>query len=224
MLFTDLREVKSLLDIDARDTSEDKNLNFYVEYATRLIEEFVGRPGLTYATRTEYYNGTGSQSLLLNSRPVFTTPAIEVYVDERGGYGQVEDSFPAESRLELGRDFVLEIDQPDGTSRSGILVRRSGFWPKPYVREAGWLSPFLGNGFGVVKVTYTGGYTVDTLPANFRVAANLLLSRFRYVFPLGMELAGESYEDRSISVMAEQRDYLMGLIKPLLFYYRNWVF
>lgn len=223
MLLTDLREVKKVLEIDGCDASEDARLHFFIEWASNIIEELLSRPGLSYASRTEYYGGTGSQKLLLRSRPVFTTPTIRVFLDESAFYGSASGAFdPQNTELTFGTDFCLDIDQDDGSSRSGILVRINDFWPKPSVRQGGYLSPFIGQGFGTIKVIYTAGYTVDTLPPAFRAACNLLVAKMRYIFPLGMEIVGDGYEEKSLSFAPSQIDYLKGLVKPLILPYKNW--
>ncbi len=223
MLLTDIRELKTILDIDPDNKAEDVKLNFLVEQASKLIEEYLNRPGLSFNSRTEYYNGTGSQNLLLRSRPVYTDPPIQVFVDEGGFYGSTSGSFdPQQCQLFYGQDFCLKIDQDNGTSRSGILVRLHAFWPRPGVRQQGYLSPFIGTSYGAIKIIYSAGYTVDDLPAPFRLACNTLVARMRYLLPLAMELKSESYEDRAITVATEQKDYLMSLVKGMLVYYRNW--
>ena len=68
MLYSDLREIKSVMGIDPGDTSVDKSLNFYIEQASAWIEELLNRPGMSYKSRTEYYKGTGTQKILLKSR------------------------------------------------------------------------------------------------------------------------------------------------------------
>ncbi len=224
MIFSDLQEVKSILQIDPGDKSEDRSLLMFLEQVSKFIEEWLNRPGLTKKARTEYYNGTGTQKLLLRSRPVFTDPEPQVWVDEAGFWGQASGSFATGTAQTFGTDFSLWIDQDDGTSRSGILVRNRSIWPRPAIRQAGFLSPFLGTGFGNVKVTYTAGYTVDTLPAEFRTACNLLVGRYRYVMPVGVFLAGESYEDRSIAISQGEKQYMLSVIKPLLWGFRNWKF
>ena len=225
MLLTDIRELKTILEIDPDNKAEDVKLNFLVEQASKLIEEYLNRPGLSFNSRTEYYNGTGSQQLLLRSRPVYTTPTIQVFIDEHGFYGSTSGSFdPQLCQLNYGTDFCLKIDQDDGTSRSGILVRLHSFWPRPGVRQQGYLSPFIGTSFGAIKIIYSAGYTVDNLPAPFRLACNALVARMRYLLPLAMELKSESYEDRAITVATEQKDYLMAIVKPMLVFYRNWSF
>lgn len=224
MLLTDIREVKGVLDIDPEDKSEDWKLLLFIEQASEWISEYLDRPGLEKKSRTEYYNGTGTQKLLLRSRPVYTSPTILVRLDESAYYGSATDSFDAETALTYGEDFALELDQEDGTSRSGILVRIGDVWPKASVRQRGFLSPFVGEGFGVVRVTYTAGYTVDTLPAIFRLACNLLVAKMRYLIPPGMEIGSESYEERSVSYVNQNRNILMSLVKPLLNGQRNWKF
>lgn len=225
MLITDVREVKKMLEIPDDDKSEDVKLNYLIEHATSIIEEYLDRPGLSYSARTEYYDGNGTQFLLLRSRPVFVSPTIQVWVDEEGNYGSTSGAFTQSSAaLTYGDDFSLKIDQDNGTSRSAILIRLNGYWNNRQVRQAGWLSPFVEKGRGNIKITYTAGYTTDTLPAAFRAACDLLVARMRYILPLGMELSSESYEDRSISILGERKGYLMSLVKPLLFSYKNWKF
>lgn len=161
--------------------------------------------------------------MLLRSRPVYTTPAIQVFLDEGAYFGSVTGSFdPVNSKLDYGQHFALKIDQEDGSSRSGILLRINQLWPKPTHRIAGLLAPFIDEGFGTIKVIYTAGYSVDTLPAAFRFACNLLVARMRYLMPLGMELNSESYEERNIGLIVERKDYLLSLVKPLIIPYRNW--
>lgn len=222
-MFTDLREVKIFLEIDPEDTEEDILLGFLIEHASQWIEEILNRPGMDKKSRTEFYFGTGNQRLLLRSRPVFTTPTIRVFLDEGGNFGATSGSFDAtDTALIYGTDFALVIDQENGTSRSGILYRINDLWPRPSVRQRGLLSPFLGVGFGTIKVIYTAGYEVDNLPSGLRLAANLLVQRLRYIMPLGMELASDSFEERNISAVTSEKDKLLAVVKPLLFPYRNW--
>lgn len=226
MLYTDLVEIKALLEIDPNNTSEDKKLNFLVEMASSFIEEVLNRK-MSFALRSEIYSGTGTQKMLLRSRPVFTTPTITISFDPSAYFGSSPNAFqnsPPESNLVYGKDFCLQIDQPDGSSRSGILYRINDYWYKPYVRQTGLLSPFIGTDTGSYLITYQAGYTVDTLPADFRLACNLLVSKLRYIFPLGVELSSESYEERAIALITNYKDYLLALVRPMILKYRNWKF
>ena len=92
------------------------------------------------------------------------------------------------------------------------------------VRSPGYLTPYVQEDTGSIKVTYTAGYTVDSLPAQLRTACNLLVARMNYIFPLGVELNSDGYEERSVGVVISEKDKLLALIKPLILPYRNWVF
>jgi hypothetical protein len=225
MNYSDLLELKAVLEVDPDNPAENKKFGILIEWASRYIDEFRGTPGPPeLKSRTEYYNGTGTQKLLLRQRPVFVTTAPAVVIDSGGYWGQASGSFAADSAttLTFGEDFAIQIDQDDGSSRCGIMLRINNYWPRPGARQAGMLAPFMVGGFGNVRVTYTAGFTVDSLPSGFRTACNLLVAAMRYVFPLGMPLNSESYEERSIGIASEKKDYLTGLIRPYLWPYRNW--
>lgn len=237
MLFTDIPELQAVLDLPAT-TGESKKLLFFIEYATRIIEEVLDRPNMDYRQRTQYYNGTGTAKLLLRSRPAFTSPTPEAYVDDSGYWGQPSGAFvntvngSNTDQLTYGSDFVLKVDQDDGSSRSAILVKipTSGatfggsVWNKPTYRQPGYLSSFIGQALGNIKVVYYAGYTVDSLPAQVRLAANLICARLRLLFPLGMFLTSESYEDRSLGYTLPERHRLLELAWPLIFTLRSWKF
>ena len=222
-LLTDINELKTILEIPAGDTSEDAKLMLLIQYATSIIEEFLNRPGLFLKSRTEYYNGSGTAKLLLRSRPVNTTPTIRCWVAQGGDWGQTDDPFPDTAELTYGEDFVLQIDTDDGRSKCGILTSKTTFWPKPNLRQVGWLTPFIGQDTGSIKVTYTAGYTVQDLPGAIRMACNLLVMRLYQAAPYGALLTSESYEERSVSYHLPKED-LLSLIRPLLWQYRNFKF
>ncbi len=226
MILADLRELKSRLDLDPNNVTEDKNLWFWIRTASDWIEEWLNRH-LMLQQRTEYYKSTGTLKLLLRSRPVFplfgTSQQITVYLDEAGYYGAASGAFNSTtSLLVYGVDYGLQLDSQDGTySRSGILFRINNYWPKPFFRQAGLLAPFIGESFGSIKVVYTAGYSPDTLPEQIREACMLLVARFRYIWPLGLELNSESYEDRSISIVTSEKTKMWALVAPLIQSFRN---
>ena len=227
MLFQDIRELKALLEIDQEDESEDLKLTFINDWVTNWMEELLGR-SIHREERTEYYAGTGTQQLLLKSRPVFRTAddgayPLKVWIDDDGYFGSASGAFTDSLAAQVyGEDFALKIDQSDGTSRSGILIRINDFWPKPNVRQTGFLSPFIGPAFGNIKVQYWGGYTIDTLPGTLRMAAAFICAKLRYVLPLALELGSESYEERSISIANAQKGILLATVGPMLSPFRNW--
>lgn len=225
MLWSDIRELKIVLDIDPADTTQDAKLNFYNTWASNLIEIALnrGQNGIFKKSRTVYLNGTGTQKLLLPNRPVYVSPEPQVWVDSQGYWGQGSDAFSSDA-LTYGTSYVVEIDDPEnGVGQSGILFKIDGYWQKPFLRQAGYLSSFLGEGNGNIKITYTGGWTYDNAPPILRMAADLLIAKLSYIFPLGIQLSSESYEERSISQGGQHHNYLMSLIKPILWQFgRNW--
>lgn len=224
MRLSDLVELKSILEIALNNTSEDSKLLFFLEYASDWIAEFLNRPGLFYKNRTEYYNGTNTPFILLRSRPV-NPSGIEVYLQSQGGfYGQASSSFPASSLLTYGGSYFLQIDQDDGMSRCGILQRINDVWPRPYGRGYGYLTPHAVQDTGSIKVVYNGGYTIDGLPSTLRLACNTLAAKMRGFMPMAMELSSENYEERAISIVNHEKDYLMKTVKDMIFSYRNWNF
>lgn len=211
--------------MDPAQTSEDAKLLLYAEWATNIINTYLNRAadGIDYKTRTQYYRGSGTQKLLLRNRPVFRAPpspfsTMSVIVDNGGYYGTATDAFTNDA-LTYGVDYTLQVDQDDGSSRSGILIRLNNYWNKPQVRQQGLLSPFIGHDTGSIKIVYTAGYTLDTLPAAFRMAVAVVITQLKILFPLGMWLTGESYEERSISYTPIYwYMFLDGILGP----YRNW--
>lgn len=227
MIFSDLKEIKAIMGVDASDGSQDAKLLLYAEWATNIICTYLGREadGIEYKTRTQYYNGTGTQRLMLKCRPVFADPPapytdLTVYVQEGGYYGTATNAF-SDTALTYGSDYTLQVDQTDGSSRCGILIRLNKYWPKPNVRQVGLLSPFIGPDNGSIKVVYTAGYTIDTLPAAFRMASQMVIGQLNLLLPLGQWLTGESYEERSVSYTPQ---YWWNLLDSILGPYRNWKF
>src|SRR5437879_2823588 len=94
MLFTDTNEMKAILDIDPDNHAEDLKLNFINEWASAWLEELLNRK-FTLQQRTEYYGGSGTQKLLLRTRPAYydANHLIQCYVDETGYFGTRSGAF-----------------------------------------------------------------------------------------------------------------------------------
>lgn len=219
-MWTDLNELKSILEIDPEDTTEDKRLNFFMSWSAALVEQYLNRPGYVKAARTEYYDGSGTQKLILRCRPVYLSPTPRVFVDVGGLFGSTDAAFASTSELTYGTDFALE-GVVDGVSRRAILVRRNNLWPKVAVRHAGYLTPWVDHAPGAVKVVYTAGWTADTVPGDVIAAMQQLIARMRFMFPTGLPVSSDSYEDRSISISVQEKDWLLGHVKHLLNPHRN---
>lgn len=222
LLLTDVFEVKSLLGIPLSNNCDDKLLGFLIEMASNWIQEWLGRD-MEYKQRTEYYNGTNTIKLILRSRPVFTT-GLEVKVDDRGFFGTPTDSF-SDDALVYGTNYALNIDQDDGTSRSGILIRIDRLWYKSYYAGRGLLSPWMGPSPGSIKVTYNAGFTVDTIPAAVRLAATTLVANIKYMLPLGLDLNSDQYGQKSIGINNDMKNSLLRQVtKAMLLPFKNWFF
>lgn len=217
----DLTELETLLGIPHGDVSQRKKLAYVLETVTGWAEEMLDR-SFRLKSRTEYYAGRGTNALLLRARPVFTTPAVQAWVSDTGYWGQASGAFSGSAdQLTYGSDFALKIDQEDGTSRSGILVRLNGVWGRALFRRAGDLSPHTDAGLGNVKVTYTAGYTVDTLPAALRGAVHLGVGKLFQTWPNADEVSSESYEERSVSYVTSEELGIKRLMWPMLQSFRN---
>lgn len=218
-----------MLSIPAADTSQDLFLSFLNRYASTWMEELLNRK-FTYQERVEYYSGHGTAKLLLKARPVPnpTVVPMTVWVDPNGFYGSTSGAFsnnPPNNPLTYGVDYCLQIDEADGqVSRSGILIRMQGnLWPQRWYRSTGMLTPFPGDPFGNIKVQYTAGYTVDTLPEPMRLAAFWLVMTLYKMIPMGT-LTSESYQDRAVSYWLPQRRPILAQVWSMCGGYRNWSF
>lgn len=234
MLWTDLTEIKGLMQIDPDDHSEDFTLNLYIQWATDILQEVLDRD-ISYKTRTLVYPGTGNQKLLARHRPIYPTQApdkastlpftaLEVKVLQGANWGEAPSGFTGVDPLTYGVDYALRVDLDDGGSREAILYRLNNYWPRPFMRQAGLLSSFVGPDMGSVQVTSTAGYTIDMLPSTLHMAADWLITKLAYLFPLGTQLSSESYIDRSIGLNENQRRWLIGSLRPMILFHKNWTF
>jgi hypothetical protein len=118
-----------------------------------------------------------------------------------------------------GEDYCLVVDQPDGSSRQGVLQRVNNVWPKRLVRTWDMLSPFYLNNIGDVQVNYTAGYA--TVPKELSLVAELIISMLKSTMPWGGRfLQGESYEERSVSYALMRLD-LPYMAQAMLSRYRR---
>ena len=168
---TTLDKQKTLLEIPADDTSRDDVLQLLLDEVSNLIEEFCGRT-FGAAEYTEFYSGDNTAVLVLAQRPV--TAILSLWVDENGYWGDGLDPFGTATLLEAGA-YALEKDQPDGSSRCGLVYRVNGVWPRPYSVASGNLSASAPHGTGNIKVRYTAGY--GTVPGTVQLACQLAVAR-----------------------------------------------
>ncbi len=233
-LYTSVAELKQNLGIPAGDTTEDFTLGIVIQYASDWITEILGHDPF-YASRVQYYRGTGTQNLVLNNRPVDLTvnlsgtgQPMSVILNETGYFGQASGSFSTSGLatvLNIGVDYTIkpDYDNPD-VSRAAVLYRIGDVWPKPQMRQRGILSPFIGQDLGSIQVIYSAGYMIADLPSQLRLAADLLAAKILWVISTGLDVGSEGYEERSLSIVAENKAWLISLVWPLLqnFINRKW--
>lgn len=189
-MFGNLQQIKIQLGINPQDPQEDALLNILMVQASSAIEEWCNRT-FQQATYTEFYSGDGTPELALNQRPVSSVASI--YLDDNGWWGQSSNAFGSTTLLTQGTDYALEIDQPDGSSRCGLVQNINGYWPRPICVQPNLISPFPGVGNGNIKVTYTAGYSV--IPPKIQLALFLQIATIRNSKNYGVLLASESQSD-----------------------------
>lgn len=219
MFLNDINEMKGQLGIALTNNFENKGINFWIEYASGIIEEYIARGDLSRQERTEYKDGNNQEFLVMDHRPIYSI--TNIWESQSGNFGFTSGSFSDETLLVSGSDYALKIDQPDGSSRCGMIVKINNRWLSKPTRFRGYLSTSLQPNRGSIKVVYDAGYTIDNLPSPFRVACVLLVAKIRHILPFGLEIGSESYEERSISFLAPQKGFLMSLVAPLLVGYKN---
>ncbi len=162
-----LANLKAFIGMSASDTTYDTQLTLVLNGVEQSITTYLGyNPALAEAT--EYYSGTGTNSLVLDRKPVANAAAVTaVYEDANGYWGQATDAFAASTLLMQGTDYAVRVE---GVSQAGILVRLRSVWPTQWQWMPGKLAPNLGPVGGCIKVTYTAGFS-STQPADVIQAA-----------------------------------------------------
>jgi hypothetical protein len=176
-------------------TASDSLYQTYLNQAAAIITR---KTGLVFdsASATEFYQGTGTNQLVLRRRPV--TAVASVYVDDSAYFGFASGAFGSSTLLTSGEDFALDITA-DSFSRSGILYRIGSVWPALRIRNGSELIGGEVPGLGNIKVTYTAGYS--STPDDLKLAG-ILLARVIMLSSSngGQMVASESLEYYSYSL------------------------
>ncbi len=173
------------------DVSKDVGLTQDLAFSEGVIKRFLKRPYLESTALTEYYSGQGKPDLVLNHYPVQSVQGV--WCDPGGYAGQgTNQPFGPTTEYRAGLDYVLVPDQPDGTSKAGILKRMGG-GPIGMAFDSplwgGWgrgsltaqLPPAWSAGTGNIKVAYTAGYVPEALPQELRLACCELAAYFKRI-------------------------------------------
>ena len=215
-LLTSLSDVKTFLSI--RDTSEDTLLQLLIPQVSALIEEYCDR---TFGknTYTEYYLGNGKSFFPLNQRPVYSI--TNLWQDDNAYWGSASNPFSSLTLLQYGVDYALEIDQPDGSSRSGLVFNVDGWWDAPFTYTPGIITPTLGPYVGNIKVTYVAGYA--PVPAQIELACNMAIANLRNTSQYGTAISTETFEEYSVGLDGSKH-VLTEPVKNILARFRNVAF
>lgn len=197
MSLTTLAKLKTHLSIPQSDNSEDAFLNQILLEIDTAVLRFCKRD-FASAAATEYYDGTGRETLILKRRPV--TAVAGVWVDQAGYYGHNASGFPASSAWTIGQQFAPP-SLAESEQNGGLLLALPGGWPANFggpwsgCSNFGWAAGTWPEGRGNIKVTYTAGYTV--IPDDLELAVHHLAAALRSTAekglagPVGSETFGE---------------------------------
>lgn len=137
-VLTAVNYVKQNINVESGFTDDDDLITDIAQAVYEAMEARCARLFLK-AERTEYYDGRGSNKLLLKCRPVDTDAAFSIWDD-------IDRAWSSDDLLDSD-DYEIQAD-------AGIVVT-DGF-------------PFAnGNGQRNVKVTYTAGWAVTSTDSGF---------------------------------------------------------
>lgn len=203
---------KTFLKIPASNSTQDANLQIYLDGAWTAFIDEIGRDIVqtTYPAASDvgrgdsgYYSGNGYRHILLRQTPVILN-GLTVYLDYSGRFGQNPDgSFASATQLVYGTDFLLRTDGclPGSStvcSYSGILERIGTSWPARTVYMAGSPVVQLADGQGNVKVAYTAGF--PDIPNDIKFAICKIAAYIRRTADKGGPVQSESLGGYSYSL------------------------
>jgi hypothetical protein len=168
------------------DATRDAAIALMIAEVEKAIIGYLGMP-VEQATYTRVLDAPVRQNIVLPYSPV-TLSGLQVWMntDAKGD----PSAFTSSNLLTLYTDYSLVIDQPDGTSKSGIIRKTAGVWAFRHTRPVERLSPVVTKVPGAIKVTFTAGYA--TVPADIQAAAYLMVSKLYTMRKLGGQLQNES--------------------------------
>lgn len=175
---------------------------------------------------------------------------LTTWQDSGGAFGQGGSGiYPDTAQLFLGTDYVLQVDQPDGSSKSGLIKRMGAgtgagilSWPWPDVYGRGSLTAqrlpsWRALPWGNVKIQYAAGIgigatsppsAVNTMPSTW-TAWDLSLATAEVAAwaannaPYGGEgqITSESYEEYSMSLGVLGKEPALSSVRQVLSHYRE---
>ena len=171
-LLTTLARVKERLGFASSNTTWDDLLNSLISEISARAKDITGRV-LTEATYTEYYDGTGTDTLYLRQGPLVSVSSVySVSYGSDGIGGRTETTSLLDSS-----SYVPDGLRSEGWRGCGKIRLLGGTWTSG---TRNW------------KVTYTAGY--DTVPESLvHFATNWVVSAFltRECYGLASRVVGE---------------------------------
>lgn len=187
-------------------------LTAYVPALETALETYLHRKLAYDAAIVEWPEVSDDQYLILDTNPVLSVS--EVRVDQTGGYGQVPDTFGADTVLTAGVDYFLKLDGKGafaGASMTGLLFRRGRSWGYSRNWKQGLLASSREPVAGTIKVTYAGGYTAETMPKDLQTgvvkALSILYQTLPFVGPVGSEMIGGYNYSKTIGAELEKHQF-----------------
>lgn len=158
-------------------------------------------------TDAVYLNGNNTQRIFVQNGPLLSAT---VWLDYSGRYGDNPNGSFANPPLILGTDYSIPYDGQLGDDcddsqdttpvcKASMIQRIGAVWPGRWVRTMG-LTGALIPGAGNIKITYTAGWTQDTLPMTVRLAICQIANVILRSAPFGGFLQSESWQGYSYSL------------------------
>lgn len=189
-------------------TADDLRLQGILDEASETVAAYCRRRFLQQ-TYTEYLGGTNAPNLLLKQAPI-AYGSVSVWLDPTGRFDDnPAGAFASSTLLTLGTDYSMvwdgtlgdESEAADSTKvcKSGLIRRISSVWPGAVRLDSG-LTGQMVPGSGNIKVTYTAGWTMATIPRAVAGAVCDVATTIERASPYGGLLNSESWQGYSYSL------------------------
>ncbi len=196
----DLPRYKTISGISS--TADDAKLTHLCAAVDAGIRRFIELPAFERQTTTRYLDAPwNSQDVLHPDKPVVSI--TNLYLDLSGYYGQRAGGFDSvTSLLVAGEDYVLVPDQPDGSSRAGLIRSLRGQWAPPMqVRPVSSMASRLEKWPGAIKVVAVVGYA--GIPVELEQAAGQIVSIMATQVKHGMPISSNSWNGYSKTLFTQ---------------------
>lgn len=199
----DLPEYRALTSLTSADETRDKALQSILNEVNDALRKALRQP-LESAEYTEYYDAPPTDRIPLKHWPVTEVETVKVAAGSNGD----PSKFIAGTAWEQYTDWILEVDQSDGSSRSAVLRSTRGFWGVSYTRPIRKQAARVNADYRAVQVVYTAGY--EQIPYSLKSAAMLMTSRLWMLRRTGQVIGSASLNGASYSVQAGGADGLIS--------------